>query len=29
MKNYTLQQRADFYNKAFPKYSKQAWLSVK
>lgn len=28
MKNYTLQQRADFYNKAFPKYSKQAWLSA-
>ena len=28
MKNYTLKERADFYNNEFPQYSKYAWLQA-
>ena len=28
IQNYTLKQRAEFYNQAFPKYAKQAWLQA-
>ncbi len=28
MKNYTLKERADFYNEAFPQYAKYAWLQA-